>query len=298
MKILIIGSGGRLGAALFREYSERHECVGLARGDIDLSSLESIDTVLRSQQFELAINCAALTNVDYCERNRDEAMLVNGNAPGRMAEICKAKGARLVQVSTDYVLDGKQEGAIYESVKPTPISIYGESKLLGEQLVLKVDQSFMVVRVSWVFGPDRPSFIDMILNRARDNEHVEAIADKFSSPTYTHDFAEYLEPLLERNDTGGLLHLCNSGGTSWREYGEHALPVAAACGVPLKTTTVHPIQLAEMKNFVAARPIHTILSTARYTELTGATPRPWQQAVDAYINDYAAPKILAELSDD
>ncbi len=293
MKILIIGSGGRLGAALFREYSTQHECVGLARGDIDLSSLESVDTVLRSQQFDVAINCAALTNVDYCESNREEAVLVNGDAPGRMAEICKAKGSRLIQVSTDYVLDGKQKGPLDESVKAAPISVYGESKLLGEEQVLEVDSTFMVIRVSWVFGPDRPSFIDMIINRARDNEHVEAIDDKYSSPTYTLDFARYLEPLLARDDAGGLLHLCNSGEASWREYGEYALKVASTGGIKLKTTKVHGIKLAEMKNFVGARPIHTVLATGRYTELTGKSPRSWQQAVEAYVTDCVVPELSA-----
>ena len=294
MKILVIGSGGRLGAALHREYAASHDCIGLARGDIDLSSIESVDAVLRSQSFEVAINCAALTNVDYCESHRDEAMLVNAEAPARIAEICRAKGARLIHISTDYVLDGKTEGPLPEDIEARPLSVYGESKLAGEQRVIETDPGFLAVRVSWVFGPDRPSFVDMILARARENERVEAIADKFSSPTYTIDFAADLEPLLGRRDAGGVLHLCNEGGTSWREYGQHALQSAAAAGIELKTTTVHPIQLADLRNFVAERPLHTVLSTARYRALSGRSPRPWREAVDDYVRSHVVARYADE----
>lgn len=293
MKILVIGSGGRLGAALHRVYASRHDCIGVQRGDIDLASLDSVDSVLRGLDFDVAINCAALTNVDYCEKNREEAMAVNAEAPARMAEICRAKKARLIQISTDYVLDGKSEGEVSEDAPARPLSIYGESKLEGERLVLHADPGHMVVRVSWVFGPDRPSFIDMILDRAIEMDSVEAIADKFSSPTYTLDFADDLEPLLTRDDASGILHLCNSGGTSWCEYGQHALKCASACGVPLQTTEVRPISLADLKNFIAARPVHTVLSTARFEKLSGRKPRSWQEAVEAYVRDHAAPRLLA-----
>lgn len=294
MRILVIGSGGRLGAALARELAKSHDCVGLARGDIDLASIDSVDTVLRAQAFEVAVNCAALTNVDYCERNAEEAMLVNAAAPGRMAEICKAKGARLIHVSTDYVLDGEAGGPVTEETPARPLSHYGRSKLEGERQVLDASDQFLVIRVSWVFGPDRPSFVDMILNRAIEDDHVEAIADKFSSPTYTLDFADCLARLLATDEARGVLHLCNAGGASWREYGERALRAAAAAGAPLRTTTVHPIHLADMRNFVARRPVNTVLSTDRYTRLTGHTPRPWGDAVDAYVRDHAAPRLRAD----
>ncbi len=293
MKILVIGSGGRLGAALHRFFSKDHECIGLQRGDIDLSSLDSVDSVIRGLDFEVAINCAALTNVDYCEHHPEEAQTVNATAPGRLATLCRAKHAKFIHISTDYVFDGKSESEVTESTPPQPLSIYGRSKLEGEQLVLSADPNHLVVRVSWVFGPDRPSFIDMILERAVEMEEVAAIADKFSSPTYTLDFASYLTPLLVDKNACGILHLCNSGGTSWREYGQHALECAAACKVPLKTTTVKPLSLSEMKNFVAVRPVNTVLSTAKFQHLTGIKPRPWQEAVESYVRDHAAPRLLA-----
>lgn len=293
MKVLVIGSGGRLGAALHRAYSERHDCIGLQRGDIDLASVDSLDSVLRGLQYNVAINCAALTNVDYCEHNEEEAFAVNAAAPGRMAELCRAKGAQLIHISTDYVLDGKSEGEVSEDVPACPLSVYGKSKLAGEQRVLAADPRHLVVRVSWVFGPDRPSFIDMILDRAYDMDEVEAIADKFSSPTYTLDCAAYLERLIGNESACGVLNLCNSGGASWQEYGQCALECAAAAGVPLKTTAVKPIALSDLKNFVAARPVHTVLSTAKFEKLTGIRPRPWREAVANYVRDYAAPRLLA-----
>ena len=284
MTILIIGSGGRLGAALARAYRAAHEVIGFTHGDLDLTSPESIREKIPPLDFDVLINCAALTNVDYCETHEAEAMRVNADAVRELAEICARKNARLIHISTDYVFDGEKRTPYVEEDEARAISIYGESKRRGEIAALAVSEKNLVVRVSWVFGPDRPSFIDLILKRALESDRVEAIADKFSSPMFTLDATELLRPFVSGDvSTGGLLHLCNTGACSWREYGQHAIDCAVAAGLPVKGRTVGALALADMKNFVAKRPVYTVLSTEKLARLTGIVPRNWQAAVEDFV---------------
>ena len=178
-----------------------------ARSQLDLGKLDQVRSTLSETEFDLLLNCAALTNVDYCESHSDEAFLINAQGPRLVAEICREKSAKLVHISTDYVFDGKQDTPYIEEDPPAPLSVYAESKLEGERSVLAVSANNLVVRLSWVFGPDKPSFIDQIIQRARENETVTAVADKFSSPSYTIDVANWLR-LAWENDAQGILHLC------------------------------------------------------------------------------------------
>jgi dTDP-4-dehydrorhamnose reductase len=289
MKIVIIGSGGRLGAALHRKYAGEHEIVGFNHSQLDLGSEDSIQAELAPLDFDLLINSAALTNVDYCETHPDEAMQINGRAVGTMARIAAGKRARMIHISTDYVFDGEKQTPYVESDPALPISVYGESKKLGESELLDVSENNLAVRVSWVFGPDRPSFVDQILKRALESETVEAIGDKFSAPTFTADAARSLSPLLFDIRAGGILHLCNAGECSWQQYGQFAIDCAIAAGVPMKGKTVGSLRMADLKAFVAKRPVYTVLSTARLAELTGEQPRDWRAAVEEHVRRHFVP---------
>lgn len=284
-KIAIVGSGGRLGSALARAYADEFEVIGITRAQADLANHDLLEKSLMATDFDLLINCAALTNVDYCETHKDEAMRVNADAVRVMAEVAARKNARLIQISTDYVFDGEKREPYLESDAAHPISVYGESKLRGEEAALAVSEENLVVRVSWVFGPDRPSFLDVILKRAQNESSVEAVADKVSAPTYTLDAAEALRSLLANPDATGVLHLCNSGVCSWREYGQFALDCAVASGVSLMTNEVREIRLADLKNFVAKRPVNTVLATSRLAKLNGQPMRSWKEAVAAYVKN-------------
>ena len=232
-RLLIIGANGRLGAALARDYQRIFSVKAFARSQLDLGKLDQIRSVLSGTEFDLLINCAALTNVDYCESHRDEALLVNAQAPRLLAEICAEKSAKLVHISTDYVFDGKQDTPYIEEDPPAPLSIYAESKLGGEQEVLAVSPKNLVVRLSWVFGPDKPSFIDQIIQRAGESHSVTAVADKFSSPSYTTDVANWLRLALD-SEAQGILHLCNSGTCSWQEWAQFAIDVCHRVGMCLR----------------------------------------------------------------
>jgi dTDP-4-dehydrorhamnose reductase len=305
MRLVIIGSGGRLGAALMREYREKFDLIDFNRAQLDLTNLVEIPAKFDGLNFDVLINAAALTNVDFCEKEPAQAFRINADAPRVLAEVCHAKNAKLIHFSTDYVFDGENPEPYREEDPPQPISVYGESKRVGEEKVLAVDPGHLVVRVSWVFGPDRPSFVDAVMARARENPQVDAVADKFSTPTYTVDIAEMLGRVLDDwsrsalapDGTGvgrlqgrfqGILHLANGGSCSWQEYAQYALDCCHRFGLPLKARTVAPLKLSDMKGFIARRPVYSILATAKYTSLSGISPRPWREAVAQYIREFIA----------
>jgi dTDP-4-dehydrorhamnose reductase len=289
MKIAIVGANGRLGAALVREYQRDYEVTSYDRRQLDLSQLDRVRSALAGAKFELLINCAALTNVDYCESHREEAFVVNAEAPRLLAQIANEKSAKLIHFSTDYVFDGKKNAPYTEEDMAFPLSVYGESKLEGERRVLEVSSQHLVIRLSWVFGPDKPSFIDQIIQRARENDVVTAVADKFSAPTYTINVAGWLRLAIDKN-ANGTLHLANNGGCSWQEWAQYAIDVCRSRGLPLKAERVGAVSLADMKNFVARRPVHTVLSSAKFTALTGVQPRHWREAVAEYISTHVSKK--------
>src|SRR5438874_12155266 len=316
MKILIVGAGGRLGAALMREYHCEHDVAGYNHSRLELSNFDKIREKLGGTDFDVLINAAAFTNVDLCETQPDQAFRINAEAPRVLAEICGEKNAKLIHFSTDYVFDGEKRAPYTEEDEANPISVYGESKLAGEKNVLAAQNRHLIVRVSWVFGPDRPSFIDGIIKRAQENREVDAITDKFSAPTYTRDIAEMLPQFFDGDTVagvvepggvvgvnpprstlaattrgyGGILHFSNAGKCSWQEYGQWALDCCHGAGVPLKARTVGACRLRDMKDWVARRPVYSVLSAAKYAELTGTSPRTWRDAVADYITRFYSKK--------
>ena len=286
MKIVILGAGGRLGAALMREFRPKYDVVGFDHAQLDLSNFEGLREKVGATTFDVLINAAAFTNVDVCETERDRAFRINADAPGVLAKICNEKDAKLIHFSTDYVFDGEKRAPYTEKDQANPISGYGESKLAGERNVLAAEDEHLVVRVSWVFGPDRPSFIDAMIKRAQQDKKIDAIADKFSTPTYTHDIANMLPQFFGRDVAGGILHFANAGKCTWQEYAQWALDCCRDAGISLKARTVGALKLSEMTSWVARRPVYSVLSTVKYTELTGTAPRAWREAVNDYITRF------------
>jgi len=291
MKILILGSNGRLGAALVRRWQTLPdtEVVALTRAQVDLSDPEKTEAGLAAFSFgerDVVVNCAAATDVDGCEKDREGARRINAESPGRIARLCADRGSRLVHIGTDYVFDGTLDRPYTEEDEPNPLSHYGVTKLEGDREVLAASPAHCVVRVSWVFGPDKPSFVDAIVKRALTSPEAAAVHDKTSAPSYTEDMALWLAEFLKISLPGGIYHLCNGGTCSWRDYGEYALECAKANGVPVLTTTVVPLKLSDMKNFIAVRPPKTPLDTGKFARTTGITPRPWKEAVEEYFRHW------------
>jgi dTDP-4-dehydrorhamnose reductase len=290
MKIVILGTAGRLGAALVREYRDQFDTTGFSRMELDLSDLDSVREKLHAIDFDVVINAAGFTKVDLCETQPDRAFLINAEAPRVLAEICREKNTRLIHFSTDYVFAGEKREPYTEEDKADPISVYGASKLAGENNILAAQGRNLVVRVSWVFGPDRPSFIDAMIQQAQENEKVDAVADKFSTPTYTLDIAAMLPRFFGSDTPAGILHFANAGKCSWQEYAQWAVYCCLDAGLPLKAKTIGAQKLRDMTNWVARRPVCSVLSTKKYTRLTGISPRTWREAVSDYITRFYSKK--------
>jgi dTDP-4-dehydrorhamnose reductase len=280
-RIAILGRYGRLGAALCRGLADTYDVLPLSRGELDLT--KPLRAQLRQTAFDLLINAAAATNVDWCEQHQAEADWINGRAVGELAQLCAERGVRYLHVSTDYVFDGLTSRPYNEEDPAIPINVYGKTKRLGEELLLQADPDHLVIRVSWVFGPDKPSFVDWALNQAMSVERVAAIDDKISSPTYTLDFVQWIRPLLFELPIGGILHLCNSSGCTWREYAQWAIDAAREEGVRFKAHEVQPITLDSMTAFLARRPVYTRMATEKFLKTTGLSTRPWRDAVRDFV---------------
>lgn len=289
LRILILGGHGGLGKALTRRLGGLGEVTAWSRADLDLTRLDGIAPKLEARPFDVLLNPAGMTSPDVCEARKDEAILVNVEAPARLAACCRRLGRRFIHFSTDYVFDGSRTSAWSEDDATQPVNHYGQTKRDGEIAVLDAFPQTLVARVSWLFGPDKPSHPDQILAKALEGTALSAIADKTSSPTFTHDLCDWITNLiLHHPEVHGPLHLCNSGTASWHSWGLEALQIAEEMGLPLRTTSIEPLKLAESTFFKAARPPHTTMSTARLTEFTGIRPRSWQEALRDYLHARAA----------
>ena len=286
MRIVVTGTGGRLGAAVARHLRQNHRVVAYDRRAMDLRAPAQIRDHLLGLEFDAVINCAALTSLDYAEQNPGEAREVNAEAPELMAQLCTERGARLIHISTDYVYAGETPGLHQEDAPAGPLSIYAQSKFEGEQRVLAVDSRHLVARTAWVFGPDRPSFVDQIIASALKTPDCGAVADKFGSCSYSLDTAAHLEWILANSPAGGVLNLCNAGACSWLELGQAALDTAAALGWKLRCPVLKPLALADMAQFVAPRPVHTSMDTSRLAALSDLPVRPWREALTDYLTAY------------
>jgi dTDP-4-dehydrorhamnose reductase len=285
LKILILGANGRLGKTLLRRWSSgSHEVSGWGRAQLDLTNLSQIPAALASASFDLVINTAGLTSVDGCEHHPQTADLANAQAPGLIAAFCHRHQRRLYHLSSDYVFAGDQPTPRTETDSTLPCNAYGKSKLAGEHAVLSAAPNATVLRVSWLFGQDKESFPDMILRTAQQQDTVSAVNDKWSSPSYADDLADWILTLIDQHPTAsGIYHLCNQGAPTWQEYGQATLDSAHQLGLPLRTHRVDGHSMHGFTPFIAIRPPYTALDTQKFTQLTGIRPRPWQAALADYL---------------
>ncbi len=279
-RVLVLGKRGRLGAALARHFG----ATALDRNELDLAaSDDTIRRILDAHDFDLLLNAAGLTNVDVCERETAAAERLNHTSVRVLAKACAARGARLVHFSTDYVFAGDAREPYREVDTPRPRSVYGKTKLAGERAALEKCPDAVVARVCWLFGPDKPSFLDHVLAAARGGGSIRAIVDKWSTPTSCDDIAVLLEELLARRAKGGIWHVCSRGETSWFDYAAFALESLRRTGIETVGETLIPTHLAEMTAFIAPRPPYSVLSADRLEGFLGFPLRPWQEAVEAQV---------------
>ncbi|MEZ5384483.1 MAG: dTDP-4-dehydrorhamnose reductase [Prosthecobacter sp.] len=283
-RILILGSTGGLGRALIRRLACRYGITSLTRTDLDLERPESVSDCLSRHDFDVLLNPAGLTSPDACEAQPEKARLANFAGPQAVAEHCHRRGVRMIHFSTDHVFSGEPHGLWSEDDPTEPVNIYGRAKRDAELAILKASPDALVARVSWLFGPDKASHPDHMIQRALQTEDLAAVEDKVSVPTSSADIADWIRHIIV-HPASGILHLCNSGIASWHSWAEAALGIAEWMGVPVKTTKVRPIKLAELTQLKAPRPPQTVMSNRRFQDLLGSEVRNWHDALEDYLEE-------------
>jgi dTDP-4-dehydrorhamnose reductase len=278
MKILVVGCLGMLGTDLMAALTPHHDVIGLDRPEMDISQLEPCLTEVKKNRPDVIVNAAAFARVDDCETHENEAFLVNGYGAGNLSKAAAATGALFVHYSTDYVFDGTKEEAYEEQDAPNPQSVYGKSKLLGEDLIRRDCLNHLILRTSWLFGQNGPNFIRTIVGAAREGTPLRVVEDQKGSPTYSSDLASHTLKMIEAR-CRLTYHVTNGGSCTWFELASRALEWAGIEGVPIT-----PVSTSEFPR-PAPRPANSILANRRLEREGLPMMRPWQDAVQEYIKN-------------
>ena len=270
--ILVVGANGMLGHDLMKVLSG--DIRGVDIGDIDITSIESVRRVLLTLKPAVIINAAAYTDVDGCETNREVAMRVNGEGVGNLAAIAGEIGARLVQISTDYIFDGSKGSPYLEDDLARPLSVYGESKLAGEINAGRV-ADHLIVRTQWLYGMHGKNFVETMLRLAGERDELAVVDDQIGSPTWTVDLSMAIRALLEKG-CRGTYHAVNAGHCSWNAF---AGAIFAEAGLTIK---VNPLSTVELDR-PAPRPLYSTLDCGKLYRDTGFRPQPWRDALRKYL---------------
>ncbi len=268
-----------LGTELTEAFGSRHEVVALGRSDLDITDAASCRHRTAECRPDVIINAAALTDVDGCESNPDEAFRVNAEAAGHLAGAAAEVGAAAVYFSTDYVFDGTGTRPYTEGDRPDPRTVYGRSKLGGEESVRARCMRHLIIRTSWVFGIHGKNFIRTILRAAAERSSLRVVCDQRGSPTGARDLAAHALQMVEAG-CAGLYHVTNSGDCTWHDLASCAIRWAGLTGVE-----VVPVSTSEYPR-PAPRPAYSVLANERLSR-DGLPPmRPWQESARAYVTEW------------
>lgn len=284
MRILVTGASGQLGHDLVAQLAAgAHEILAPGRAELDLLDPAQVEATVLALRPDWVINCAAWTAVDQAEREPEAAFTVNRDSAGRLAAAAAAGGARLLQVSTDFVFDGRQSRPYRETDTPHPLGVYGQSKLAGEQAVRTALPGATILRTAWVYGAHGHNFVKTILRLAREGRPLRVVADQVGSPSWTRDIAAAIIALV-RQGAAGIYHYTNAGSTSWHGFASAILEEAPAAGIGLRTTTVEPITTAEYPT-PARRPAYSVLDTTKIQALLAAPVPPWRDSLKQMLKE-------------
>ena len=282
MRVLVTGGNGQLGSALVDLLSARTADVvlGIDLPDIDITAPDSVREVFAQFAPDVVINCAAWTAVDAAEDNEADALKVNGDGPRVLAEACKAAGAWLVQISTDYVFAGDANTPYAEDARPDPKTAYGRTKLAGEIAVQDVlPGAHYLVRTAWLYGLQGNNFVKTMLELELVRDNVSVVDDQRGQPTYAGDLAEQILLLLDARPPAGIFHATNAGATTWFELTRAIFENIGADPQRVLAT--------DSASFVrpAPRPAYSVLAQDKW-QLVGLTPmRDWRAALTAAFAD-------------
>lgn len=290
MKILITGSKGQLGNELkdiinkgYSEIGKVSECINNSQvfdfdvDKLDITDLKSVKNVLNTIKPDVVINCAAATNVDGCESDEDFAFKVNSLGPRNLAIVCEEIGARLVQVSTDYVFSGVGEKPLTEYDLTAPYSVYGKTKLLGENYVREFCSKYYIVRTAWLYGYVGHNFVYTMRRLGKEKDSINVVNDQIGNPTHANDLAYHILKLIE-TDEYGVYHCTGKGECSWYDFAKMIIELSG------EECIVNPCTSEEYKT-PAKRPEYSSLDNMMLRNTVGDEMRNWQDAIKSFIEN-------------
>jgi len=293
MKILLLGKNGQVGWELQRALAPVGTVVALDRGGADglhgdLEDLDGIDRTVRSLAPDVIVNAAAYTAVDKAETDVERAQRINAEAPGVLARAAATVGALLVHYSTDYVFDGSGDTPWHENAPTAPLSVYGRSKLAGEEAIRAAGCRHLILRTSWVYAARGGNFARTMLRLAAERERLTVIADQLGAPTGAELIADVSAHALRAEHAdrslGGTYHLAAGGETSWHGYASFVIEQARKLGATLKAGEIAPIGTRDYPT-AAARPLNSRLDTSRLRERFGLALPDWRDGVARMLRE-------------
>lgn len=274
--ILVTGSTGQLGSDVVKELLKRgYSTLSPNRSEFNLCSEDSIRNYILNSNCEAIVHCAAYTQVDKAEDEKDLCIKINATATKHIVKCAKILDIPMIYISTDYVFDGTKDGEYTENDETNPINIYGESKLAGEKYVQEILDKYYIVRTSWVFNINGKNFIETMLRLSKTNNQLSIVNDQIGSPTYTRDLSRLLVDMLETNKYG-LYHATNEGYCSWYEFANTIFKLA---NINIDIKAINSNEYASR----AKRPLNSKLSKDKLIEY-GFKPLPnWKDALKDYL---------------
>ena len=274
--ILVTGSTGQLGSDVVKELLKRgYSTLSPNRSEFNLCSEDSIRNYILNSNCEAIVHCAAYTQVDKAEDEKDLCIKINATATKHIVKCAKILDIPMIYISTDYVFDGTKDGEYTENDETNPINIYGESKLAGEKYVQEILDKYYIVRTSWVFNINGKNFIETMLRLSKANNQLSIVNDQIGSPTYTKDLSRLLVDMLETSKYG-LYHATNEGYCSWYEFANTIFKLA---NINIDIKAINSNENASR----AKRPLNSKLSKDKLIEY-GFKPLPhWEDALKDYL---------------
>lgn len=282
-KILVTGVKGQLGYDCVRELKERgyRNVLGIDKDELDITDENAVQDFILSHKPDVVMHNAAWTAVDRAEQMPDAVYAVNALGPKYIAEACKEIGATMFYISTDYVFDGKGEKPFEVDDPKGGLSVYGKTKLAGENFVREILARHFIIRISWVFGINGHNFIKTMLSLAdKGLKEINVVSDQVGSPTYTYDLSKLMCDMMV-TEKYGTYHATNEGFCSWAEFADHVFRTA---GIGMK---VNPVTTEEYRKLVpnqADRPLNSRMSKRSLDEAGFGRMPTWQDAVERYIH--------------
>jgi len=296
LKVATTGASGMLGRALYHTLNTRGceyfpidinragcDFLPMEISGADIRNREEITAVVSGFRPQAVVNCAALTDVDGCETQQELAYAVNGDGAGNVAAAARAAGALMIQISTDYVFDGRKGTPYTEEDGTHPLGVYAKSKLKGEIAVSEEAEEYFIIRTSWLYGSGGKNFVDTIRRLAKERESLSVVNDQTGSPTYTVHLAAAISRIIRMYVEGkvgrpGVYHVTGDGHCTWHELAKKIVEYE-----PGKTKEIHPVSTEEFGS-LAPRPRFSVLSNEKVKKRFGVALPHWEDALFAYIS--------------